>query len=107
MLPILRVLAKLRWLRGTKLDPFGRSADRRLERECLARYEALLDRIAAEVDASRFELALALARSPEQVRGYGPIKSAAAARARAAEQDLWERWAAPAERAPAARASAA
>ncbi len=33
MLPILRVLAKLRWLRGTKLDPFGRSADRRLERE--------------------------------------------------------------------------
>ncbi len=33
MLPILRVLAKLRWLRGTKLDPFGMSADRRLERE--------------------------------------------------------------------------
>ncbi len=107
MLPILRVLAKLRWLRGTKLDPFGRGADRRLEREWLARYEALLDRIAAELDGSRFELALALARLPEQVRGYGPIKSAAAARARAAEQDLWEQWAAPAERASAARASAA
>jgi len=107
MLPILRVLAKLRWLRGTKLDPFGRSSDRRLEREWLARYEVLLDRIAAELDDSRFELALALARLPAQVRGYGPVKSAAAARARAAEQDLWEQWAAPAQRASAARASAA
>jgi indolepyruvate ferredoxin oxidoreductase len=107
MLPVLRLLAKLRWLRGTKLDPFGMSADRRLEREWLARYESLLDRISAELDDSRFELALALARLPEQVRGYGFIKSAAAARARAAEQELWEQWAAPAEHASAARASAA
>jgi indolepyruvate ferredoxin oxidoreductase len=107
MLPVLRLLAKLRWLRGTKLDPFGMSADRRLEREWLARYEAVLDRIAAELDDSRFELAVALARLPEQVRGYGPIKSAAAVRARAAEQDLWEQWVAPAVRAATARASAA
>ena len=79
MLPILRVLAKLRWLRGTKLDPFGMSADRRLERELLARYESLLDRIAAELDDSRFELAVALARlaragarlRPDQERGGG------------------------------------
>ena len=83
MLPILRVLAKLRWLRGTKLDPFGMSADRRLERELLARYEALLDRIAAELDDSRFELAVALARLPEQVRGYGPDQERGARRARA------------------------
>src|SRR5688572_18672046 len=107
MLPVLRVLAKMRWLRGTKLDPFRMSADRRLEREWLARYESLLDRIEAELDDSRFELALALARLPEQVRGYGPVKRAAAERARAAEQDLLKQWAAPAQRAPAVRASAA
>ena len=99
VLPILRVLAKLRRLRGTKLDPFGLSADRRLERELLLHYESLLDRIAAELDDSRFDLAVALARLPEQARGYGPVKREGAARARAAEQDLWERWTAPAERA--------
>ncbi len=107
MLPVLRLLAKLRWLRGTKLDPFGMSADRRLEREWLARYESLLDRIAAQLDGARFDLAIALARLPEQVRGYGPVKRAAAARALAAEQDLWKQWAAPAERESGARASAA
>jgi indolepyruvate ferredoxin oxidoreductase len=101
------MLAKLKWLRGTKLDPFRFSADRRLERELLARYEASLDRIVAELDEARFELALALAELPHQVRGFGPVKSAAAARARSAEQELWERWRAPAARAERRRASAA
>jgi indolepyruvate ferredoxin oxidoreductase len=106
--PVLRVLAKLRFLRGTKLDPFGMSADRRLERELLARYESLLDRIEGELDECRFDVALELARLPEQVRGYGPVKSAAAAQARDAERNLWERWVTPAakETTP-ARASAA
>jgi indolepyruvate ferredoxin oxidoreductase len=107
VLPILRVLAKLRSLRGTKLDLFGMSADRRLERELLARYESLLDRVVAELDDSRFDVALELARLPERVRGYGPIKSAAAARASEAEQALWEQWAAPAATQTRARASAA
>jgi indolepyruvate ferredoxin oxidoreductase len=107
VLPLLRVLAKLRWLRGKKLDPFGMSADRRLERELLARYEATLDRIADEVDGSRFDLSVELAKLPEQVRGYGPIKSAAAARAREAEEKLWRQWVAPAVAETRARASAA
>jgi indolepyruvate ferredoxin oxidoreductase len=107
VLPFLRMLAKLRWLRGTKLDLFGLSADRRLEREQLARYEALLDRVADEVDESRFELAVELAALPSKVRGYGPIKSAAAAGARDAERALWVQWDAPAAAQPRARASAA
>ena len=107
VLPILRVLAKFKRLRGSKLDPFGWSADRRLERELLARYEALLDRIADELDDARFELALQLLRLHEQVRGYGPVKSAAAARARTKELELWQQWTAPAVRATEPRASAA
>jgi indolepyruvate ferredoxin oxidoreductase len=101
------VLAKLRGLRGSKLDPFGMSADRRLDRALLARYERLLERIAAELDESRFELALELARLPERVRGYGPIKAAAAARAQSAEDELWQRWAETRARAEQRRASAA
>jgi indolepyruvate ferredoxin oxidoreductase len=106
-LPLLRLLAKLRWLRGSKLDPFGWTADRRLERELLARYEALLDRVEAELDESRFDIALELVRLPEKVRGYGPIKRAAAESASAEEQRLWREWTAPAARTRAPRASAA
>jgi indolepyruvate ferredoxin oxidoreductase len=107
VLPVLRLLAKLRWLRGSKLDPFGMSADRRLDRALLERYERLLDRIARELDESRFEIALELARLPERVRGYGPIKAAAAARARSAEDELWRRWVEARAREERRRASAA
>ena len=85
----------------------ARLGDRRLERELLARYESLLDRIAAELDDSRFEIALELARLPEQVRGFGHIKTAAADRARAVEERLWRQWSTPAARATEQRASAA
>jgi indolepyruvate ferredoxin oxidoreductase len=107
MLPLLRLLAKLKWLRGTKLDPFRWSADRRLERELLARYEALLDRVVAELDAARFELAVTLAALPAEARGYGPIKAAGATRARAAEQRLLRQWAEAGESAERRQASAA
>ncbi len=92
MLPVLRVLAGLRRLRGTWLDPFRLSADRQLERDLLARYEALLERLERELDDARFELALQLASLPHEVRGYGPIKKAAAQRAKATETKLWTAW---------------
>jgi indolepyruvate ferredoxin oxidoreductase len=108
--PVLRLLAKLKFLRGTKLDPFGYGADRRLERALIVRYERLLERLVAELDDRRFELAVELARSPSGVRGYGPIKKEAAARAVEREQKLLETWVAPAACAGAerpARATAA
>ena len=105
---MLRVLAKLRFLRGTKLDPFGYGEDRRLERALIIRYERVIERILAELDERRFELALELARGPSAVRGYGPIKREAAARAAEREQRLLETWEAPPLCAEApARASAA
>jgi len=107
VVPVLRMLAKLRWLRGSKLDPFALSADRRLERELLERYEALLDRIESELDDARYDLALELARLPQHSRGYGPIKAAGAARAREIEQQLWRRWAVAAVRETAPRAATA
>ncbi|HVY65314.1 MAG TPA: indolepyruvate ferredoxin oxidoreductase family protein [Gammaproteobacteria bacterium] len=92
--PVLRLLAGVRRIRGTWLDPFRYSADRRLERELLARYEAALDRIEVELDESRFDTAVRLASLPHDVRGYGPVKRAAAERAAAAETRLWQEFAA-------------
>jgi indolepyruvate ferredoxin oxidoreductase len=92
LLPVLRTLARLRRLRGTWLDPFRFSADRRLERALIERYEALLDRVERELSNERFDLAVELSRLPQDVRGYGPIKQAAAERANVAEAGLWASW---------------
>src|SRR5690606_38575333 len=95
ILPVLRVLAKLKRLRGTKLDIFAYGADRKLERALLGDYESLLERFAAELDEDRFEIALELARLPSQIRGYGPIKRRAAEQAATVRQRLLDQWSAP------------
>src|SRR5690606_11857278 len=78
--PLLKLLAKARRVRGTLLDPCRYSADRKLEVELLKDYERLLDELAAGLDDSRFDVAVELARLPLDVRGFGPIKRAAAER---------------------------
>src|SRR5579862_3369482 len=72
-----RVLARLRWLRGTPLDPFGRGAERRRERQLIKTYEQGLALIAAELKPENYACATALAGLPDAVRGFGPVKMAA------------------------------
>jgi indolepyruvate ferredoxin oxidoreductase len=68
------VLAWLRPLRGTWADPFGHSAERRMERQLLRDYEADLDLIAARLSTDP-DGCLALAAWPDAVRGFGPVKA--------------------------------
>ena len=79
-----RLLARMKRLRGTPLDPFGHTAERRMERELIGWYEGLLDRCAAEVApatiATRGRRVLA---APMDIRGYGPVKEAAVGRVKA------------------------
>ena len=82
MLPALRLLARLKGLRGTPFDPFGRTAERRTERALISEYEAMLDELLARLDASNHPQAVALARIPEQIRGYGHVKERHLAKAR-------------------------
>jgi len=109
MLPLLRVLARLKGLRGTPWDPFGWSSERRMERQLIVEYEELLGLFAAELDARRLDLAVTLASLPQSVRGFGPIKAEAVAKYRADRAAGLEEWrSAPAARPrQAARASAA
>jgi len=74
MLPAFRLLAKLKWLRGTPLDPFGRSLERRTERNLIADYEALLDELLAKLTPENHHLAVGLAVIPEKIRGFGHVK---------------------------------
>jgi len=74
MLPAFRVLAKLRWLRGTRLDPFGRTEERQAERRLIHDYEALIGEIFGSLTAENLPLATALASIPARITGFGHIK---------------------------------
>ena len=82
MLKAISVLARFKFLRGSALDPFGHSAERRLERELIEEYEANVAYLLAELNADNYRTAVALAEIPEQIRGYGHVKEAALAKAR-------------------------
>jgi indolepyruvate ferredoxin oxidoreductase len=95
MMPVFGLLAKLKFLRGTPFDPFGRSEERKTEHQLIADYEALLGEIAVALTPENHALAVDLARIPEQIRGYGHVKEARIAAARAKQQQLLEAFRAP------------
>jgi indolepyruvate ferredoxin oxidoreductase len=92
VLAILRVLAPFKRLRGTPWDPFGWTAERRIERRLVAEYEQTLDTFAADLDPRRLDLAVKIAALPDAVRGYGPIKAAAVATYDKERTRLLEEW---------------
>lgn len=90
MLKVFALLAKFKFLRGTPLDPFGYSEDRRTERRLVADYQALLATIAAELTPLNHQTALALASLPEKIRGFGPVKARSIAMVKAEESAFYE-----------------
>ena len=86
-----RILSALRGLRGTALDLFGYTRERREERRLLKEYEADLEAIAGALSPERMEAALALASIPSLIRGYGPVKAASAGTAEGERARLRER----------------
>ena len=78
-----RVLASMRGLRGTALDPFGHAAVRRVERALPGEYTALVDRALATLTRQTHERAVKLANLPDLIRGYEDVKLANVARFRA------------------------
>jgi len=92
LLPLLGVLARGKLLRGTALDPFGRTDERRLERQLVVDYEARVDELIAGLSADRLAVAVAIAQVPASIRGYGHVKLASLAIARARERELLSRF---------------
>ena len=82
MMKAFGVLAKLRRFRGTALDVFGKTAERRRERALIGEYEALVAEILGKLAPHNHALAVELARIPELIRGYGHVKDAAPRRRR-------------------------
>ncbi|MBS3911942.1 MAG: indolepyruvate ferredoxin oxidoreductase family protein [Hydrogenophaga sp.] len=69
------LLARMRFLRGTAFDPFGWTKERREERAAVQDFEALVNGLLQGLGRDNLQEALALARLPQQVRGYGHVKA--------------------------------
>ena len=92
MLTAMRVLKRFKWLRGTALDPFGRSEERRTERALIGEYEAAVNELLDRLTARNIALAAEIAAIPEFIRGYGPVKARHLKDARSRGMQLMEQW---------------
>ncbi len=91
--PAFGVLAKLKGLRGTALDIFGYTAERKMERQLIQDYRASIEKILAKgLTAERVALATDIARIPEEIRGYGHVKERHVHAARAKWDGLMKQW---------------
>jgi indolepyruvate ferredoxin oxidoreductase len=97
MFPAFKVLSKLRFLRGSALDVFGYTQERRTERQLIADYEKTVDELLAKLTPENHALAVQIASIPEEIRGFGHVKARHLAAAKAKEAKLLEAWRAPME----------
>ena len=87
-----KLLKRLKFLRGTALDVFGKTEERRMERQLIADYRATIEELLNGLTLGNHSLAVEIARIPEQIRGYGHVKHAHLAKARAHWGELMARW---------------
>ncbi|PIE13772.1 MAG: indolepyruvate ferredoxin oxidoreductase [Rhodobacterales bacterium] len=82
------LLARGKRLRGTPLDVFGRTEERKMERALIKQYERDMAEILPKVDESNKSVVLELAELPMKIRGFGPVKAAACAKAEKRREEL-------------------
>ena len=92
LLPAFRLLASLKFLRGTAFDPFGRTQERRTERKLIEDYQAMVAKTLDALTADNHHVAVALASIPEKIRGFGHVKQRHLAAAKADEAALFEQF---------------
>lgn len=87
-----KILRRFKWLRGTRFDPFGWTAERKMERKLRDSYIDNMQRLLSDLSEKNLELAIAIAEIPDEIRGYGHVKDEAVAKAAAHEAELWQHW---------------
>jgi indolepyruvate ferredoxin oxidoreductase len=102
MMSAFRMLARFKGLRGSKFDPFGHTDERKSERRLINNYEARIDHLINNLDRNNYGIAVKIASLPDHIRGYGHVKEAAIAQARAEEIELVAAFEGRADRAAAA-----
>ena len=82
LIPVFRILAGMRRLRGTRFDIFGLTAERRMERELIVNFETTVDSLLQRLDAYNLAQATEIVELYMEIRGYGPVKAKAVAEVR-------------------------
>jgi indolepyruvate ferredoxin oxidoreductase len=90
--PAFRGLAALRVLRGTPFDPFGRTEERRTERDLIGEYRACIEEVLKGLSQDNLPIALEIAGVPEGIRGYGDVKARHLAATRVRWEQLMQQW---------------
>jgi len=101
--PVFGVLARLKFLRGTPMDPFGRTPERSLERALRLEYEALIEELLVALNTENLAAAVRLAQLHQEIRGFGHVKMESAKRVAADLARLRAQWAGQAQAAASAR----
>lgn len=96
--PVFGVLAGAKFLRGTALDPFGRTEERRMERQLITDYFALIPQLSASISAGNHKLSVEIAGLPSEIRGFGHVKAAAFERFKRRREQLLAKLNRPAEK---------
>ncbi len=92
MLGAFRLLARLKGLRGTPLDIFGKTDERRTERALIGQYRASVEEVLQSLTAANHATAVEIARIPEQIKGYGHVKERHLVAARKQWDSLMNQW---------------
>ena len=101
MLPLFKVLARMKGLRGTAFDLFGYGAERRAERALIGEYERTVEELLDGLCQANHEDAVAIADLPDEIRGFGHVKKASIEQARTRRETLLQSFRNPAQRAAA------
>lgn len=87
-----KLVKRLKFLRGTAFDIFGKTAERRMERKLIVDYRKTIEELLAGLTLGNHALAVEIARIPEHIRGYGHVKEAQLHAAKAKEAELLAQW---------------
>jgi indolepyruvate ferredoxin oxidoreductase len=93
--PLFRLMAGMKGLRGTALDPFGYAHERKVERALIGEYRDLIREVAGSVTAETINLACEIAAAPALIAGYGPVKEEGIAKYRARLAEVLGRFRSP------------
>ena len=84
-----KLLARLKVLRGTAFDLFGRTAERKMERQLIADYRTQIEALMPKLNATTLATAIEIASLPEMIRGFGHVKAANVAKAKLRQSELF------------------
>ena len=102
MLKLMPLLARMRGLRGGAWDIFGRTDERRMERQLISEYENTMAEVLAGLTHDNHAMATRIAEVPDRMRGFGHVKEKAVAKAKETEAEMLEFFRSPSERTSAA-----